>query len=83
MYLCIIGGCRTVKILLMLGITLSMCGVILIYDARPITKKMFSFGDQNDATQRIKNIRIYCNNYWRINSIFCIEYFCSLKPLKY
>ena len=54
MYLCIIGGCRTVKILLMLGITLSMCGVILIYDARPITKKMFSFGDQNDATLGLK-----------------------------
>lgn len=71
MYLCIIGGCRTVKILLMLGITLSMCGVILIYDARPITKKMFSFGDQNDATLGLKlvgflisiigMVLIYCN----------------------
>lgn len=71
MYLCIIGGCRTVKILLMLGITLSMCGVILIYDARPITKKMFSFGDQNDATLGLKlvgflisiigMVLVYCN----------------------
>lgn len=59
------------KILLMLGITLSMCGVILIYDARPITKKMFSFGDQNDATLGLKlvgflisiigMVLIYCN----------------------
>lgn len=71
MYLCIIGGCRTVKILLMLGIILSMCGVILLYDARPITKKLFGFGDQNDATLGLKlvgffisiigMVLVYCN----------------------
>ena len=42
------------KILFMLGIILAMCGVILIYDARPITKKMFGFGDQNDSTLGLK-----------------------------
>jgi len=31
-----------------------MCGVILIYDARPITKKIFGFGDQNEATLGLK-----------------------------
>ena len=31
-----------------------MCGVILIFDARPITKKMFGFGDQNDAALGLK-----------------------------
>ena len=36
------------------GIILAMCGVILIYDARPITKKLFGFGDQNDATLGLK-----------------------------
>ena len=59
------------KILFMLGIIIAMFGVILIYDARPITKKMFSFGDQNDATMGLKlvgfiisiigSIIIYCN----------------------
>jgi hypothetical protein len=28
--------------------------VILIYDARPITKKMFSFWDQNDGALGLK-----------------------------
>ena len=44
------------KFLLMLGIILAMCGVILIYDARPITKRMFGFGDQNEATLGLKII---------------------------
>ena len=42
------------KILFVVGIILAMFGVILIYDARPITKKMFGFGDQNDATLGLK-----------------------------
>ncbi|MGN1310900.1 MAG: hypothetical protein ACI4VP_04280 [Clostridia bacterium] len=37
-----------------LGIVILMCGVILIYDARPITKKVFSFGDQNDGVKGLK-----------------------------
>ncbi len=59
------------KILFILGIILVMFGVILIYDARPITKKIFSFGDQNDATLGLKlvgflfsiigMILVYCN----------------------
>ena len=59
------------KFLFILGILLTMCGVILIYDARLITKKMFGFGDQNDATLGLKligflfsiigMILVYCN----------------------
>ena len=59
------------KILYIIGIVLAMVGVILIFDARPITKKMFSFGDQNDATLGLKlvgfvisiigAILVYCN----------------------
>jgi len=39
-----------------------LLGIILIYDARIVTKRFFSFGDQNDATQRIKNNRSYLSN---------------------
>lgn len=42
------------KILFVIGILLAAIGVVLIYDARPITKKMFSFGDQNEATLGLK-----------------------------
>lgn len=42
------------KFLFGLGILLATIGVILIYDARPITKKMFSFGDQNDGALGLK-----------------------------
>ena len=31
-------------------------GVILIYDARPISRKMFGFGDQNEASMGLKII---------------------------
>ena len=42
------------KFLFVLGIIIAMLGVILIFDARPITKKMFGFGDQNEATAGLK-----------------------------
>lgn len=42
------------KIVEIIGIVILMCGVILIYDARPITKKVFSFGDQNDGVKGLK-----------------------------
>lgn len=59
------------KVIFLIGTILAMLGVILIYDARPITKKMFSFGDQNEATLGLKlvgflfsiigMILVYCN----------------------
>ena len=39
---------RKIAALILLG------GVILIYDARMITKKFFGFGDQNDASSGLK-----------------------------
>lgn len=47
-----------------------LAGIILIYDARIVTKKFFSFGDQNEATQRIKNSRMDPCNHRRIHSIY-------------
>ena len=31
-----------------------LAGVTLVFDARPITKKYFGFGDQNEATDGLK-----------------------------
>lgn len=42
------------KIIAIIGTIVLMCGIILIYDARDITKKIFSFGDQNEATLALK-----------------------------
>ena len=33
-----------------IGLLLVLAGVILIYDARMITKKFFGFGDQNEGS---------------------------------
>ena len=38
----------------LIGAIIVLAGVILIYDARIITKKMFNFGNQNDATNGFK-----------------------------
>ena len=37
-------------ILAIVGLLITVLGVICIFDARVLTKKMFSFGDQNDAS---------------------------------
>lgn len=60
-------------IIKLIGVLLVLLGIILIYDARILTKRFFGFGDQNEATQRIKNIGIYYINCWRVNSIFSIK----------
>lgn len=44
------------KFLLAIGISLVVLGVKLIYDARPIIKKYFSFGEENEATKGLKII---------------------------
>ena len=41
-------------VLNLIGTLILLIGVILIYDARIITKKMFGFGDQNEATSGFK-----------------------------
>ena len=41
-------------LLLTIGIISLVCGVKFIYDARPIVKKYFSFGDKNEASLGLK-----------------------------
>ena len=41
-------------ILSIIGIMIVVIGVILIYDAREVTKKLFGFGDQNEAALGLK-----------------------------
>ncbi len=42
------------NVLKIIGLILVAIGVVLIYDARSITKKYFGFGDQNDASLGLK-----------------------------
>ena len=42
------------KFLILIGAILAVLGVILIYDARPITRRIFGFGDQNEASMGLK-----------------------------
>lgn len=37
-----------------ISVLIILTGVILIYDARIITKKIFGFGDQNEAASGLK-----------------------------
>ena len=37
-----------------IALAMSLIGVVMIYDARLITKKMFGFGDQNQAAWGLK-----------------------------
>ena len=41
-------------ILIIIGLIIATIGVICIFDARVITKKMFGFGDQNEGSTGIK-----------------------------
>ena len=72
MYLFLVRECVTMKIIFLIGTILAMFGVILIYDARPITKKMFSFGDQNEATLGLKIVGFI------ISFVGCILIYCNI-----
>ena len=39
---------------ILIGILIVLLGIIMIYDARILTKKFFGFGDQNEATSVLK-----------------------------
>ena len=41
-------------IITLIAIIMILAGVILIYDARLITKKFFGFGDQNEGASGLK-----------------------------
>ena len=39
---------------ILVGVLIVLLGIIMIYDARILTKKFFGFGDQNDASSGLK-----------------------------
>lgn len=41
-------------IIKIVGLLMALTGVILIYDARILTKKFFGFGDQNEGSSGLK-----------------------------
>ena len=41
-------------IITLIAVVMVLAGVILIYDARIITKKFFGFGDQNESSSGLK-----------------------------
>ena len=41
-------------ILLIIGLIIAMLGVIMIFDARLLTKRFFGFGEQNEASAGLK-----------------------------
>lgn len=41
-------------ILLVIGVLVALIGTIMVFDARRLTKKLFGFGDQNEATSGMK-----------------------------
>lgn len=43
-------------IITIIGLVIMAIGVILIFDARNLTKKWFSFGDRNDGAKTLKII---------------------------
>lgn len=43
-------------IIRLISVLIILAGVLLIFDARIITKKFFGFGDQNEATSGLKII---------------------------
>lgn len=52
------------KFLLAVGVIAVMLGVKMIYDARPLVKMYFSFGEENEAVLRHENTGIYHFNHW-------------------
>ena len=47
-------GRWTMNLFVVVGILVALIGVIIVYDARILTKKLFSFGDQNEASMGLK-----------------------------
>ena len=39
---------------MIIGIVLTLFGVIMAFDARRLTKRLFGFGDQNEASSGLK-----------------------------
>ena len=58
-------------ILKLVGALILLAGVVLIYDARIITKKMFGFGDQNEATSGFKILGVLASIIGAMIIYFC------------
>ena len=58
-------------ILRLIGALILLSGVVLIYDARIITKNMFGFGDQNEATSGFKILGILLSVIGTLIIYFC------------
>ena len=41
-------------VLLVIGVLVALIVTIMVFDARSLTKKLFGFGDQNEATSGMK-----------------------------
>lgn len=41
-------------VLLVIGVLVALIGTIMAFDARSLVKKLFGFGDQNEATSGMK-----------------------------
>lgn len=59
-------------VLKLIGAIISLAGVVLIYDARAITKKVFGFGDQNEATSGLKIFGFILSVFGALIIYFCI-----------
>ena len=58
-------------VLRLVGALILLAGVIFIYDARIITKKMFGFGDQNEATTGFKILGVILGMVGAVIIYFC------------
>lgn len=45
----------------LIGMIIACIGVICIYDARPLAKKYFDFGDENEVTSGLKILGGLCS----------------------
>ncbi len=54
------------EILVTIGAIIVALGVKMIYDARPIAKTYFSFGQENEAVIRTENNGVFINHIGRI-----------------
>ena len=70
-------------IITLIAIIMILAGVILIYDARLITKKFFGFGDQNEGASGLKILGFLISiigglilyfNFWKLldKAIDCV-----------
>lgn len=58
-------------ILRLIGALILLAGVLLIFDARVITKKVFGFGDQNEATAGFKILGVILSVIGALIIYFC------------